>query len=44
MKKAIKKVLIIALIYSIGIGCVFILSWNAERINNQNAQQIVENK
>lgn len=36
MKKTIKKALIIALIYSIGIGCLFFLSWNAERVNNQN--------
>jgi len=42
--KKIKKVLIIALIYLIGIGCVLALCSNAEKVNNQNTQQIVENK
>ena len=36
MKKTIKKVLIIALVYSIGIGCVLALCSNAEKVNNQN--------
>lgn len=34
MKKAIKKVLIIALVYSIGIGCVLAMCLRAEQIDS----------
>lgn len=34
--KKIKKVLIIALIYLIGIGCVLAMCSRAEQIDNQN--------
>lgn len=36
MKKTIKKVLIIALVYSIGIGCVLAMCLRAEQINSHN--------
>lgn len=40
----IKKALIIVLIYSIGIGCVFAMCSRAEQIDNHINRQIVDNK
>lgn len=34
MKKTIKKVLIIALVYSIGVGCILAMCLRTEQIDN----------
>lgn len=41
MKKTIKKVLIIALVYSIGFGCIFAMCSRAKQIDNHNANSSI---